>query len=358
MRKLFGPAIILVIAICFVTAPGVVAQEPPAAATPAPEQAEAAKVTSVLDEKKLSDIGVDFKAFYRMAEFCDDLAACAGVIRKVAEQNLEMLREPRDDGSYRWASFQRVEAGRTSLEKEILKVHTEATLDTIELTGKRSYRVVVTAPKKRSLVSSNNKVFVKNVVADVTGMDGKTRTVEVPVGVWVNPGDSHSVPLDDIAISARVKVNVGVESGTKKAVASVALLEAGLVDDPLNPFHPAVRRLNTIVTIVKEKTVSRGQLKAVAEEAVLDLPGEMAKMMELREASLKRLRQLTETGQAAGTIAVGDATPDVIHELSKAAKLLTGTVAEQEEGRKSLDALIQRLSPPPPPQPEPAPPVK
>jgi hypothetical protein len=293
-------------------------------------------------------IAVDFKAIYRMAEFCDNLEPCAPVIRKVAEQNLDMLREPRSDGSYRWASFQRIEAGRVTVEKEIIKVNTEATLDVIELTGKRSFRVVVSAPKKRSLVSSNSKVFVRDVVAEVTGVDGKARTVEIPVGVWVNPGDSHSVPLDDIAISARVKVNVGVESGGKKAVASVALLQAGLVDDPLNPYHPAVKRLVAIDTIVKEKTVSRGQLKAVAEEAVLELPGEMEKLMKLREVGLKRMRQLAESGQATGTIAVGDATPDVIHELGKASTLLTGTVAEQEEGRKMLGSLLQKLSPPPP----------
>lgn len=337
------------------------AQDAPApAATPAasPEEAAKSAEASVLDEKKLASIAVDFKAIYRIAEFCDDMEACAPVIRKVAEQNLDMLREPRKDGTYRWASFQRIEAGRVSAEKEIIKVHTESTLDTIELTGKRSFRVVVTAPKKRSLVSSNNKIFVKDVTGEITGTDGKARAIEIPVGVWVAPGDSHSVPLDDIAISARVKVSVGVESGGKKAVANVALLEAGLVDDPLNPYHPAVKRLVAIDTIVKEKTVSRGQLKAVTEEAVLELPGEMEKLMQLREIGLKRMRQLAESGEQTGVIAVGDATPDVVHELGKASKLLTGTVAEQEQGRKAIEALIEKLSPPVPPAPptaEPAP---
>lgn len=361
MRHPFRLASVLVTTLLCVAAFGAIAQEAPAPApaepaATAPGQQEAAKEASLLDEKKLSDIAVDFKAIYRMAEFCPEIETCAPVIRKVVEQNLDSLREPRKDGTYRWASFQRIEAGRVSAEKEVVKVSTESTLETIELTGKRSYRVVVTAPKKRSLVSSNNKVFVRDVVAETTGVDGKTRTTEIPVGVWVKPGDEHSVPLSEIAISARVRVNVGVESGTKKAIAQVALLEAGLVDDPLNPYHPAVKRLNVINTIVKEKAVSRGQLKAVAEEAVLELPGEMQKLMELREIGIKRMRQLAESGQATGTVAVGDATPDVIHELDKASKLLTGTVAEQEEGRKMLESLLQKLSPPPPAAPE-TPPV-
>lgn len=347
MHQPFKTISAFTIALFCVAAFGALAQETPA---PAPAAtAPTAEETSVLDEKKLSDIGVDFKAIYRMSEFCDDLAVCAPVIRKVAEQDLEILREPRKDGSYRWASFQRIEAGRVSAEKEILKVHTESTLDTIELTGKRSFRVVVSAPKKRSLVSSNNKVFVRNVMAETTGADGKTRTTEIPVGVWIEPGDSHSVPLDEIAVSARVRVSVGVESGTKKAVASAALLEAGLVDDPQNPYHPAVRRLNLIHTLVKDKSVSRGQLRAAAEEAVLELPGEMQKLMQLREASLKRLRELVDSGETTGAVALGDATPDVVHELDKAAKLLSGTVAEQEEGRAALQSLIEKLSPPVPP---------
>jgi hypothetical protein len=333
-------------------APGLAAQETPAQpAAQAPEPDAQAAEASALDEQKLMAIAVDFRAILRMAEFCDDITPCAPVIRKVAEQNLESLREPRKDGTYRWASFQRIEAGRTEAEKEIIKVHSESTLDTIELTARRAYRVVVTAPKKRSLVSSNNKVFVRDVVAEITGIDGKTRTSEIPVGVWVSPGDSHSVPLDEIAISARAKVTLGVESGGKKAVASVALLEAGLVDDAANPYYPAVKRLNAINTIVREKSVSKGQLKAVAEEAVLELPGEMEKLMKLREISLKRMRQLSESGTSTGTVAVGDATPDVVHELAKASKLLAGTVTEQQEGRAALETLIQKLSPPPPPPP-------
>ncbi|MFA6955464.1 MAG: hypothetical protein WC538_06285 [Thermoanaerobaculia bacterium] len=351
-------SVMAIVFVC-VVAFGALAQQTPAPATeqtvtsaaqpvtpaPTPEQKEA----SLLNEKKLSDIAVDFKAIARMAEFCDDLAPCAPVIRKVVEQNLDTLREPRTDGTYRWASFARIEANHTSLEKEILKVSTESTLDTIELTAKHVFRVVVSAPKKRNIVSSNNKIFVKGVVAEMTGGDGKVRTSEIPVGVWIAPGDSHSVPLDEIAASARVKVSIGVESGTKKAVASVALLEASLVDDAQNPYYPAVKRLNVINTIVKEKTVSRGQLKAVTEEAVLELPGEMQRMMELRDVNIKRMKQAAEAGQLTGMVAVGDATPDVVHDLASAAKLLSGTVAEQEEGRKALESLIQKLSPPPPP---------
>ncbi|MBI2212670.1 MAG: hypothetical protein HYU52_03415 [Acidobacteria bacterium] len=348
---------VLVIALLSIAAFGLLAQETPAPAAPSmttaltPEETAKAEEASALEEKKMSDVAVDFKAIFRMAEFCDNLEPCAPVIRKVVEQNLDMLREPRSDGSYRWASFQRVEAGRISDEKEILKVSTEATLDTIELAGKHSFSVVVTAPRKRSLISANNKIFVRDVIAEITSGDGKIRTAEIPVGVWVNPGDSHSVPLDEIAASARVKVNIGVESGTKKAVASVALLQAGLVDDPLNPHHPAVKRLNVLNSIVKEKPVNRGQLKATAEEAVLELPGEMEKLMKLREIEVKRMRELAEGGEATGVVAIGDATPDVVHELGKAAKLLSGTLTEQEEGRKMLDSLIQQLSPPPPPAP-------
>lgn len=322
------------------------AQQP--ASTTAQPQAMEPELKEALDEKRLSDIGVDFKAIYRIAELCDDLDACKPVVRKMINMNLESLREPRKDGSYRWASFQRIEESRVSEEKEVLRVFSEAQPEVIEVAAKNAYSVVIAAPKKRSTFSANNKVNVVKVVIEATGTDGVVRSSEVPVNTWVNPGDSHTVPLPDIAVSARARVYLGVESGEKKAVANVALLQATLVDDPQSPYFPATKRLVSLKAIVARKDVSRGDLKAVSQEAVLELPGELQKLMQLREAQIARLRQFAESNETTGMIALGDATPDVVHELRKTAELMRGTAAEQDQGRAKLDEIIAKLAPPAP----------
>ena len=345
MRNSFRSANVLAVALFFAIAPFTMAQETPSVSSESP----------VLDQAKLAGIAVDFKAIERIADLCEHFEACNPVIQKITEQNLEMLREARKDGSYRWASFQRVEARRSEKEIDINRVHSEQDLDVAEVTGKRAYSVVVSVPKKRGVFLANSKVFVRDITAEQTSADGTTTSKEIPVGVWVNPGDSHTVPLDEISSSTRAKIRVGVSAGGTKAVASAALLQAGLVDDPLNPYHPAVKRFNAIAAIANEKNPSRGQLKTVAQEAYLEVPGEMEKFTAARDAKIALMKKLAETGEKAGTIALGDATPDVVHEIAEANKLLSGTVEQQAAGRALLEALVMKLSPPVPPVATPAP---
>lgn len=339
MRNSFRSANVLAVALFFAIVPFTMAQEAASAGNEQP----------ALDQARLASIAVDFKSIERIADLCENFQACNPVIQKITEQNLEMLREARTDGSYRWASFQRVEARRSENEININRVHSEQDLDVIEVTGKRAYSVVVSVPQKRGIFRANSKVFVRDITAEQTSADGTMTSKEIPVGVWIDPGDSHTVPLDEISSSTKARVRVGVEAGGTKAVASAALLQAGLVDDPLNPYFPAVKRFNAIEAIASEKNPSRGQLKTVAQEAYLEVPGEMEKFIAARDAKIALMKQLAETGEKVGTIALGDATPDVVHEIAEANKLLSGTVEQQAAGRALLEALVMKLSPPVPP---------
>jgi hypothetical protein len=165
------------------------------------------------------------------------------------------------------------------------------------------------------------------------------------VNVWVNPGDTHGIALPDIGRSVRTTANLGVESGNKQAVAQVVLLEAKLVDDPQSPYFPAVRRLLQLREIAAADNIQRGAMKTIIDEAILGVPGEMeARTAELQRAVEER-RTLLASGQTRGTIAAGDATPDVIHELSEIRRLLAGTLDEQTEARNRLHMLSEVLMP-------------
>lgn len=311
----------------------------------AQETEEPATEVTALDAQRVSDLGADLKAFDRMAEFCDNLDPCAAVIRRVADENLEMLREPRGDGSYRWANLQRIEAGRRSSDGEIVKVHSEAELDTIAVAGQRIYSAIISVPKRRTMFSSNNKVWVRDLVVESEMVDGRTRTYEIPVGEWIEPEDSRTVPLEDVALKARVVARLGVQTGNTKSAAEVTILEASLVDDPRNPYYPFVRQFKGIGEVVAARRPDRSQLRTLTREAVLNLPGEMERLVALREERLETMRR-EERGEDEG-IVVGDATPDVVHEMQKAATLLAGTATEQQEGRAKLEKLIEKLLPPP-----------
>jgi hypothetical protein len=255
----------------------------------------------------------------------------------IVDDNVETLRERRADDSYRWASLQREEASRVKDQKAIERVYTEKELREVSITAPRAYRVEVALPTKRSLVSANNRVYIRTVFVDSTGFDGKTTHQEIAVNAWVNPGDANGIALPEIGKSVKATVELGVETGEKRAVADVALIQAKLVDDPASPYFPAVQRLLRVREIGAAKEINRGALKAVIDEALLAVPGELEKRTAEQAAAAERRKQ------PQGAIVPGDATPDVAAALQEIHRLLGGTLQDQSDARAKLTALIEAL---------------
>lgn len=292
-------------------------------------------------------LAADLHALARVTAVAEDLGRSRQVLLAIVDNDIHALRGPRDDGTYRWASLQREEGSRVTEEKTIEHVHTEPELRYITLTGANGYRVEVTVPKKRGTFSANNRVWIRNILADSTAFDGKTTHHEIPVNAWVNPGDANGVALPDIGKSVKAIVELGVESGNKAAVAEVSLLQAKLVDDPNGPYFPAAKRLIQIRDLTDDRDINRGNLRNAIDEALLSLPGELEKRSAQQARAADERRQMALTGSGRGAIVVGDATPDVVRELSDIARLMNGPAGEQNDGRARLQALIERLSPPP-----------
>src|SRR5207253_9692347 len=132
----------------------------------------------------------------------------------------------------------------------------------------------------------------RNVLVDSTGFDGKTTHHEIAVNAWVNPGDANGVALPEIGRSVKATAELGVETGEKRGVAEVALVQAKLVDDPTSPYFPAVKRLLAIREAVTQKSINRGSLKNTLDEALLAMPGELEKRTAIQTATEARRKQL------------------------------------------------------------------
>lgn len=290
-------------------------------------------------DQKIETLANDLRALSRINALAKDLGDTRQVQLAMIDADVDALRMPRENGTYQWASLQREEASRVTEEKSIERVSTEAELRNVTVTAANAYRVVVAAPAKRSLLNANNRVYVRTILVDSTGFDGKTTHTEIPVNAWVNPGDSNSTALPDIGKSVKATVELGVESGNKTAVAQVALLQAKLVDDPTSPYYPAVTRLNQIRALVAAKEMNRGQIRTTVDEALLALPGELDKRAAEQAAALEA------RNTARGIIAVGDASPDVVDALADISRMLNGTLQEQTDARARLQELIEKLRP-------------
>lgn len=289
----------------------------------------------------------DLRALARIAELTEDLGRSRQVMLAIVDADIESLRGPRGDGTYRWASLQREEGGRVKDEKTIEHVHTEKELRYVTLTGANAYRVEVTAPRKRGTFAANNRLWVRNVIVESTGFDGKIAQHEIPVNAWVNPGDATGVPLPEIGKSVKATIELGVESGNKQAVAEVALVQAKLVDDPNGPYYPAVKRLVQIRDLTAARDMNRGHIKNAIDEAVLAAPGELERRTAEQQRAAEERRRMAEAGTLRGAIAVGDATPDVLNELTAISTMLSGTLTEQSDARARLQTLLETLRPKP-----------
>jgi hypothetical protein len=306
---------------------------------------------SALDptDKNVTMLANDLHAIGRVTAVAKDLGDSRQVLLAILDSDIETLRMPRGDGTYQWASLQREDGGRVKDEKTVEQVQTEKELRNVTVTGPNGYRVEVTVPRKRGTFSANNRVYVRNVIVDSTAFDGKSSHHEIPVNAWVNPGDSTGVPLPDIGKSVKATAELGVESGSKAAVAEVAVVQAKLVDDPNSPYFPAVKKLLQIRDLTSAKDMNRGAIKNTADEALLALPGELEKRTAEQAEAARVRKQMAESGTTTGSISLGDATPDVISELADIARGLSGTLQEQTDARARLEALIAKLKPAPQP---------
>lgn len=329
---------ILVALLCLASVAAFAQQEPP----PAPAI-----------DPNLEMVAHDLHALGRVTAVAEDLGDARQILLAILDSDIRTLRMPRDNDTYRWASLQREEGGRVTDEKTIEHVHTQSELRYVTLTAPNGYRVEVTVPRKRGTFSANNRVWIRNVIADVTGFDGKVTRHEIPVNAWVNPGDASGTPLPEIGRSVKATVELGVESGEKQAVAQVALLQAKLTDDPNSPYYPAVQRLLAIRQLAAAKDINRGALRNTIDEAILSLPGELEKRAAQQAEAARVRKQMAEGLITTGSIAVGDATPDVIYELGEITRMLGGTLQEQTEARTRLDTLIGTLKPQPQPETQP-----
>lgn len=318
-----------------------------APAAPAPPAAEQAKT----DEKyPLLALAVNVKALQRVITLSSDLKQSRQVITAMVNEDIETLREPIGNGVYRWASLQREEESRVSVEKPVETVQSEEKLTEITVSAPRAFRVQIDVPKKQSTVRANNRVYVRNVIADWTSLSGQTTRTEIAANVWVNPGDGHGVALPEIAGSAKVTVELGVETGSKKAVANVSVLQAKLVDDPNAPHYTLVTRLLDIKRQIAEKEPRRGDLKSSVDEAVLIIPGELKERIAAYAAQTGDRQAAALSGIAKNKIEFGDATPDVTFALSEVNTLLGGTLEQQTQARDKLKTLIETLTATPKPE--------
>lgn len=162
-------------------------------------------------------------------------------VQRFTDQRMEELRRG-------WMIWVRPSDGTGPVAKKEFSVQAEqgSSTDRVEQSASKVYEVLVSVPRKRSLIRENNPVYVGAVEISYDG-GGRTRTRMEAVNAWMNPGTSRTFDLGTIAERAHATIEAATaQRHIKQALVEIHLRQAVSQDDPANPAYSTVRMLQRV----------------------------------------------------------------------------------------------------------------
>lgn len=269
---------------------------------------------------QVTRVSDDAKAIDRVVEISHGHDVPTDVIRRLANEDLDILRGRHADDTYDFASYERLEASRISELSSVVPTG-EDKLTRVETKGDFVYRVVLDLPNRRMVVTRNRPVFVDRLeVESIPMASGTQKTKTYDVKTWLQPGGSKTVDLDEISRHATVRLFARTDAKNGYGNIEVVLIQARVFDNPDSPYADAVSSVKAIQKALDHNDTA--SVRAMAQRIVADL----------------------QPAQTASPAAVaGTAPADVQGELQAIEDLLTGTEAERRQGVDRLHQLIRRL---------------
>src|SRR5687768_4259657 len=83
------------------------------------------------------------------------------LLKRIVNEDIDLLRGKRPDGSYTYAKYERFESGRVV--KSFSINDRKDRMETVESRGSWIYRIVVEIPTRRMLVRKNRPVWVERI---------------------------------------------------------------------------------------------------------------------------------------------------------------------------------------------------
>jgi hypothetical protein len=252
------------------------------------------------------------------------------LLLRIVEEDIDLLRGKRADGTYQYAAYEKMEATRVSNDFSVDPGKKETVL---ELRAPLAYRLVISAPSRRMLVTRNKPVHVDRVEFEYIPLNDSVKKFQTSrVDAWIEPGSSKTIEINEITRLATVRAYTKAdESGYGNLV--LTLIQARIFDDPTSPYADAVSSLKSVVKAIGNGDVPSirsmaqriyGSLQPSAAPEVADVP--------VRPATVE--------------VTAPRADSDVLGELQTIEDLLTGSESERRQGLDRLHQLVRRLRTP------------
>lgn len=281
--------------------------------------------TVIAAQSSMSRVAEDAKVIDRVAEASHkDLPA--DLLRRVVNEDIELLRAKRSDGTYQHAGYERMEASRTS---ESYSVDSEKKETVMEIRGAFVYRLLINLPSRRMLVTKNRRVFVDRVEIELIPQNGVGKKTQIArLGAWIEPGSSQTVEFDEIARQATVRVFAHGDPAGYGNV-TLSLTEARIFDDPTSPFADAVSSEKAILRALEKNDIP--SIRAMAQR--------IASTMASVPTSAIPGRPSNSSVEVVAPKNEGELYP----ELQAIEDLLTGSDTERRQGLDRLHQVVRKL---------------
>lgn len=257
------------------------------------------------------------------------------LLKRIIEEDIDLLRGKRTDGSYAYATFERFDSGRVDGSFSI-QPRGEGKMQSVELKGDWVYRVMVEVPSRKLLVRRNSPVWIERVDLDYIAERGsQTERQSIEIKQWLQPGEFRPVDFPAVARRATVNVIAMVEEKGGYGNVNVSLVKARIVDNADSPYADAVASAKAV-----QRALDNGDVPSI-------------------RAMAQRMRSSVGGGTSAGSMTVvaraedvpvvappqpqTQVQPEMRGELQTIEDLLTGTEQERREGMDRLHQLIRRM---------------
>lgn len=283
--------------------------------------------TATLAEIPVARVADDARAIDRVAAASKrDLPR--DLLKRILDEDIDLLRGRHSDGTFDYASYERMEAGRSSSAFSVEEKRNDAT-SRLEIRGSYVYRLLIELPSRRMLVTKNRRVYIERADLEyVPEKGGSARTQSVKIAAWLDPGGSRSVDFDEIARQATVRVFARVENESGYGNVVLTLVQARIFDDPTSPYADAVSSAKAILRAIDHDDVA--SMRAMAQRMANDLQPKTA---------------AAEGGGPPKTVEViaQRQDPELLKELQAIEDLLTGNETERRQGLDRLHQLLRKL---------------
>jgi hypothetical protein len=291
--------------------------------------------TNVIAQVPVARVAADAKVIDRVAEASrNDLPR--DLLKRIVTEDIDLLRGKRADGTYQYAAYDRMEAGRKSDSFSVDPEHKESVL---ELRDSFAYRLIVSVPSRRMVLAKNHHIYINRIEIESlpqTSSEKKFQTVKLDA--WLEPGASKTVDLGDIGKQAIARVYAHADADGYANV-TLTFIEARIFDEPSSPYADAVDSAKAILKAIDHSDTA--SIRAMAQRISGRLGSDSAVAAVPIGTPPATIAATPSASQIEVTAGRSDA--ETMTELQAIEDLLTGTEAERRQGVDRLHQLLRRL---------------